>query len=90
MKRGVSTTTIAGTLTPVDNPQIADHLDAFASMLELVEANPYTARAYRRAAETIREAAFPVERIRAGLDGRFGAVHELDSGGRIYFACTGS
>src|SRR5205807_5532077 len=67
MKRGVSTTTIAGTLTPVDNPQIADHLDAFASMLELVEANPYTARAYRRAAETIREAAFPVaDLVRSG------------------------
>ena len=29
-------------------------------MLELVEANPYTARAYRRAAETIRVAAVPV------------------------------
>src|SRR2546421_5900642 len=67
MKRGVSTTTIAGTLTPVDNPQIADHLDAFASLLELVEANPYTARAYRRAAETIRDAAFPVaDLVRSG------------------------
>src|SRR2546421_4635176 len=61
MKRGVSTTTIAGTLTPVDNPQIADHLDAFASLLELADANPYTARAYRRAAETIRAAAVPVK-----------------------------
>src|SRR5437764_5424178 len=36
-------------------------------MLELVEANPYTARAYRRAAETIRGAALPVaELVRAG------------------------
>src|SRR3989440_46561 len=67
MKRGVSTTTIAGTLTPVDNPQIADHLDAVGAMLELVEANPYTARAYRRAAETIRDAAFPVaDLVRSG------------------------
>jgi DNA polymerase (family X) len=38
----------------VENAQIADRLDAFASLLELGDANPYTARAYRRAAETIR------------------------------------
>jgi DNA polymerase (family X) len=51
----------------VDNPQIADRLDAFASLLELAEANPYTARAYRRAAETIRGAALPVaELVRSG------------------------
>jgi DNA polymerase (family 10) len=45
----------------VDNAHIADRLDAFAALLELAEANPYTARAYRRAAETIRAAAVPVE-----------------------------
>jgi DNA polymerase (family 10) len=51
----------------VDNAQIADRLDAFASLLELVEGNPYTVRAYRRAAETIRGAAFPVaELVRSG------------------------
>src|SRR5918995_3315373 len=51
----------------MDNPQIADRLDAFASLLELVEANPYTIRAYRRAAETIRDVAFPVaELVRSG------------------------
>jgi DNA polymerase (family 10) len=51
----------------VDNPQIADRLDAFASLLELADANPYTTRAYRRAAETIRGAAFPVaELVRSG------------------------
>jgi DNA polymerase (family X) len=44
----------------VDNAEIADRLETFAMMLELVEANPYTARAYRRAAETIRVAAVPV------------------------------
>jgi DNA polymerase (family 10) len=44
----------------VENAQIADRLEAFASMLELVDANPYSARAYRRAAETIRGAALPV------------------------------
>jgi DNA polymerase (family X) len=52
---------------PVDNPAIADRLDAFASLLELAEANPYTARAYRRAAEMIRGAAVPVaELVRSG------------------------
>jgi DNA polymerase (family 10) len=44
----------------VDNAAIADRLDAFASLLELAEANPYTARAYRRAAETIRATPAPV------------------------------
>jgi DNA polymerase (family 10) len=47
----------------MDNAQIADRLDAFASLLELAEANPYTARAYRRAAETIRDAALPVAEL---------------------------
>ena len=38
----------------MENHRIADRLDAFASLLELADANPYTARAYRRAAEVIR------------------------------------
>ncbi len=51
----------------MDNRGIADRLDAFASLLELAEANPYTIRAYRRAAETIRGAAVPVaELVEAG------------------------
>ena len=45
----------------MDNAAIADHLDAFASLLELADANPYTIRAYRRAAELIRGTAAPVE-----------------------------
>jgi DNA polymerase (family 10) len=44
----------------VENVQIADRLDAFASLLELADANSYTVRAYRRAAETIRGAPVPV------------------------------
>jgi DNA polymerase (family X) len=44
----------------VDNPRIADRLESFASLLELADANPYMARAYRRAAETIRTAQVPV------------------------------
>ena len=51
----------------MDNPQIADRLDAFATLLELVDANAYTVRAYRRAVETIRGAALPVaELVRSG------------------------
>jgi len=51
----------------VENPGIADRLDALAALLELSEANPYTIRAYRRAAETIRSAAMPVaELVRSG------------------------
>ena len=51
----------------MDNAQIADRLDAMAAVLELGEANPYTTRAYRRAAETIRSTAAPVaELVRTG------------------------
>src|ERR671921_196894 len=51
----------------MDNAGIADRLEAFASLLELAEANPYTARAYRRAAETIRSVALPVaDLVRSG------------------------
>ena len=51
----------------MDNAEIADRLEAFASLLELAEANPYTARAYGRASETIRNAGVPVaELVRAG------------------------
>jgi DNA polymerase (family X) len=47
----------------VDNRAIADRLDSFATLLELNEANPYTVRAYRRAADTIRGAAVPVAEL---------------------------
>jgi DNA polymerase (family 10) len=51
----------------VDNAAIADRLDAFATLLELAESNPYQPRAYRRAAETVRGAPVPIEPlIRAG------------------------
>jgi DNA polymerase (family X) len=51
----------------VDNATIADRLEAFASVLELAEANPYTARAYRRAADTIRSAPMSIaELVRTG------------------------
>src|SRR5829696_6609070 len=44
----------------MDNGAIADRLDAFASLLELSDANPYTVRAYRRAADLIRGVGVPV------------------------------
>jgi DNA polymerase (family 10) len=47
----------------VDNPGIADRLEAFASLLELSDANPYTVRAYRRVAEMIRATAAPVAEL---------------------------
>lgn len=51
----------------MENGQIADRLDAFASLLELGEANPYGVRAYRRAADAVRGAALSVaELVRSG------------------------
>jgi DNA polymerase (family X) len=51
----------------VDNDQIADRLDTFAMLLELNDANPYTSRAYRRAADGIRATAAPIaELVRTG------------------------
>jgi len=61
----------------VDNAEIADKLEAFASLLELADANAYAARAYRRAAETIRGAAVPVEPLV-----KSGRVRELRGIGR--------
>ncbi len=54
----------------MDNADIADQLDAFAAVLELGDANPYTIRAYRRAAESIRHSAAPVAELVAAGRGR--------------------
>src|SRR6187200_1331554 len=56
----------------VENASIADRLDAFATLLELAEANPYQPRAYRRAAESIRSAPVAIEPLV-----RSGRVREL-------------
>jgi DNA polymerase (family X) len=61
----------------VDNAQIADRLEAFASLLELADANSHTIRAYRRGAETIRAAAVPVADLVVA-----GRVRELRGIGR--------
>ncbi|HYX88730.1 MAG TPA: helix-hairpin-helix domain-containing protein [Gaiellaceae bacterium] len=57
---------------PLDNATIAGRLESFASLLELAGATPYTARAYRRAADLIRTLPAPVEDLV-----RTGRVREL-------------
>jgi DNA polymerase (family 10) len=56
----------------LDNRAIAERLDAFAVLLELAEANPYSIRAYRRAAELVRST--PADVAELALSGR---VREL-------------
>jgi DNA polymerase (family X) len=52
---------------PLDNAGIADRLDQFAALLELAAAEPYSTRAYRRAADLIRSTPAPVaELVRQG------------------------
>ncbi len=48
---------------PFRNSEIADKLESLASLLDLAEASPYTSRAYRRAAEMIRETKAPMADI---------------------------
>jgi DNA polymerase (family X) len=55
--------------TPRDpqNAEIAAKLDSFATLLELADANAYSVRAYRRAADVLRDSAVPVaELVRSG------------------------
>jgi DNA polymerase (family X) len=56
----------------VTNAYIAEQLEAFASLLDLSGAGYYTSRAYRRAAETIRETKAPIAELVAA-----GRVQEL-------------
>jgi DNA polymerase (family X) len=52
---------------PLDNAGIADRLDQFAALLELAGAEPYSTRAYRRAADLIRSTPAQVaELVRQG------------------------
>jgi DNA polymerase (family X) len=65
-----------------DNATIAGRLDAFAGLLDLAGASPYSARAYRRAADVVRATRAPVAElvlagrarelrgIGAGIEGR--------------------
>ena len=56
----------------LDNATIAERLEAFAALLDLAGSGHYTSRAYRRAAETVRETRAPVEELV-----REGRVREL-------------
>jgi len=56
----------------VTNAYIAEQLEAFASLLDLSGAGYYTSRAYRRAAETIRETKAPIADLVAA-----GRIQEL-------------
>ncbi|MFL5395733.1 MAG: hypothetical protein ACJ79G_23110 [Myxococcales bacterium] len=49
--------------TNLDNPALAERLEAFAALLDLAGASYYTARAYRRAAELIRATPAPVAEL---------------------------
>src|SRR5918994_1099426 len=53
---------LVGTIR-VENTEIAAQLEAFAALLELNGASYYTARAYRRAAELIRDTPAPVAEL---------------------------
>src|SRR5437773_9898562 len=59
-----------GRLLPVrklSNAEIADTLESFASLLDLAGSSYYTSRAYRRAAEMIRETKAPMaDLVRTG------------------------
>jgi DNA polymerase (family 10) len=51
----------------VDNATVAARLDEYAALLELADASPHSARAYRRAAELVRATPAPIaELVRAG------------------------
>jgi DNA polymerase (family 10) len=76
----------------LDNAAVAERLEAFAALLELSGASPYTSRAYRRAAETIRETPAPIlelaraaraEELRGIGPGIAARLRELAETGRI-------
>src|SRR6059036_2776355 len=56
----------------LDNARIAEQLESFAALLDLSGSSFYTSRAYRRAAETIRETRAPIAELVAA-----GRVQEL-------------
>ena len=75
-----------------DNATIAERLEAFAALLDLAGSGHYTSRAYRRAAETIRETKAPIAKLvrqdrvqdlRGIGPGIAKRLHELVETGRI-------
>ncbi len=64
--------------TYLDNAAIAQQLEAFAGLLDLSGSSYYTSRAYRRAAETIRETKAPIAEL--VLAGRVEELRGIGSG----------
>jgi DNA polymerase (family 10) len=64
--------------TDLDNAAIAQQLEAFAGLLDLSGSSYYTSRAYRRAAETIRETKAPIAEL--VLSGRVEELRGIGSG----------
>ena len=62
----------------LDNGAVAQQLDTFAGLLELSDASAYTARAYRRAAETIRSTPAPI--LDLAREGRAQALRGIGPG----------
>src|SRR5581483_10014096 len=62
--------------TRMTNTEIAQTLEAYAALLDLAGAGHYTVRAYRRAAELVRETRAPVAELVA--TGRLAELEELE------------
>ncbi len=62
----------------LDNAAVADRLEALAGLLDLADASPYTSRAYRRAAETIRGTRAPI--LELARQGRAQELRGIGSG----------
>jgi DNA polymerase (family X) len=61
-----------------DNDVVAERLEAFAALLELADSSYYAARAYRRAAQTVRETRASVAEL--ALSGRVGELRGIGPG----------
>ena len=79
-------------MTDLDNAAVAERLEAFAALLELAGASGYSARAYRRAAQRVRETPAPIlelarqgraEELRGIGPGIAARLHELAETGTI-------
>jgi len=62
------------------NDEIAETLERVAELLEAQDANPFRVRAYRRAAENVREADEPVARRARSDDGRLEEIPGVGGG----------
>lgn len=75
MSRGTRDEPGRGTL---DNAALAERLEAFATLLELAGSSPYASRAFRRAAQTVRETRVSVAEL--ALAGRVDELRGIGPG----------